>query len=690
MKKKMTLGSLFDGSGCFPLAGLLSGIEPVWASEIEPFPVRVTTKRLPMMKHYGDVHKLSGADLTPVDIITFGSPCQSMSVAGKRAGIEGGTESALFWQAIRIIKEMRDKTDGKYPRYAVWENVTGSFSSRGGEDFKAILEAFIDISEPRVEVPAPGKNGWPKADIYLGDGWSVAYRTLNSQYWGVPQSRERIFLVADFAGESAGHILFESEGRSGYTPEKYKAWQKNPEQLGISAPATGGEGGDDSGGDDSGGSDFSAGGDITYSTIDNLLNMRDDVRISPALKASDSPNVVVSKSPTYSMQGTLVGRADKNGPRGMGVREDVSFTLTAMDRHLVSAPVYAASHGGYQANFSERAVGALTASDKKDPPHVAVPAQDGEYVIRRFTPVECARLQGFPDWWCSDLETPEPTDDDMIFWREIFEDHRVAMGGVKPKTDVQIKKWLQAPYSDGAAYKMWGNGMTLPCVHFVLAGVAWGANLPIKKSADSPDTPAPADICGQAAAVCTTSDKPASALAHAVGSGHTSVLEHAVFTFRVSSLSRAALAQLTRHRIASFDVQSQRYVKLQDCKPVVPQTIANTEFEEEFDDFFRQSMRLYRRLVDAGIPAEDARYITPQAVPTELIMTMNARELRHFFSLRTCNRAQWEIRHLADDILKICLHIAPELFEGCGPDCVTGACQEKRPCGHPRSAEEFA
>ena len=119
-KNTLTLGSLFDGSGGFPLGGLLCGIEPVWASEIEPFAVRVTTKRLPFVKHYGDVSTLNGAELSPVDIITFGSPCQDMSIAGKRAGLDG-SRSNLFYEAIRIVKEMRCKTNGKYPRFIVWE-----------------------------------------------------------------------------------------------------------------------------------------------------------------------------------------------------------------------------------------------------------------------------------------------------------------------------------------------------------------------------------------------------------------------------------------------------------------------------------------------------------------------------------------------------------------------------------------
>ena len=239
MNKHLTLGSLFDGSGGFPLAGILSGIEPVWASEVEPFAVRVTTKRLPGMKHYGDVSALSGADLPPVDIITFGSPCQDMSVAGRRAGLDG-ERSGLFHQAIRIIREMREATNGEYPRYCVWENVPGAFSSNGGADFKAVLEAVIGVKEPAAEVPAPGKNGWPYADVYLGDGWSVAYRLLDAQFWGVPQRRARIFLVADFGGERAGDILFKSEGLSGYSAESFEAWERTARDPSACAGASGG------------------------------------------------------------------------------------------------------------------------------------------------------------------------------------------------------------------------------------------------------------------------------------------------------------------------------------------------------------------------------------------------------------------------------------------------------------------
>lgn len=218
----MTLGSLFDGSGGFCLAGMLNGIEPVWASEIEMFPIRVSTKRIPSVRHYGDVSRLSGADLPPVDIVTFGSPCQDLSTAGLRAGLQDGERSSLFFEAVRVIKEMRDATDGRYPRYAVWENVPGAFSSNGGEDFRIVIETLARV-KANVSVPRPKK--WDTAGSVMGDGYSIAWRVLDAQYWGVPQRRRRIFLVCDFDGRTAPPILFESEGlqrnfKEGRTPWK--------------------------------------------------------------------------------------------------------------------------------------------------------------------------------------------------------------------------------------------------------------------------------------------------------------------------------------------------------------------------------------------------------------------------------------------------------------------------------------
>ena len=154
----LTLGSLFDGAGTFPFAAQQCGVKAVWASEIEPFPVEVTKKRFPGMKHLGDITKVNGAEIEPVDIITFGSPCQDLSVAGKRAGLDG-ERSGLFMEAVRIIKEMRCKTNGRYPKIAVWENVPGAFSSNKGEDFRIVLEELCKIEGGNTSVPRPPKRG---------------------------------------------------------------------------------------------------------------------------------------------------------------------------------------------------------------------------------------------------------------------------------------------------------------------------------------------------------------------------------------------------------------------------------------------------------------------------------------------------------------------------------------------------
>ena len=220
------LGSLFDGSGGFPLSGALCDIEPMWAAEVEPYPIAVTSSRFPNMKHLGDISKVNGAEIEPVDIITFGSPCQDLSVAGKRAGLkhedngdDETTRSGLFMEAVRIIKEMRGATNGQYPRFAVWENVPGAFSSNNGEDFRIVLQELIKIAEPYAVMPEVPQKGWAYADCFSGDGWSLAYRVFDAQYWGVPQRRRRIYLVTDFRGGCAEEILFEREGLRGYFTE---------------------------------------------------------------------------------------------------------------------------------------------------------------------------------------------------------------------------------------------------------------------------------------------------------------------------------------------------------------------------------------------------------------------------------------------------------------------------------------
>lgn len=526
MKNELTLGSLFDGSGGFPLGGMLAGITPLWASEIEPFAVRVTTKRLPQMKHYGDVSSLNGADLPPVDIITFGSPCQDMSIAGKRSGLDG-SRSSLFYEAVRIIKEMRCATNGKYPRFAVWENVPGAFSSNKGEDFRCVLESLCRVRDETVSVPRHEK--WSAAGNIVADGFSIAWRVLDAQYWGVPQRRKRIFLVADFDSECAGKILFESEGLSGYSAEGFKAWQRTTVAIESSSGTAGAAGfctehsakargigyeeetsstlragtvpaavyenhSQDTRYTELRGiaptvsSTYGTGGnnqpfvvedtrcfDVRF-TSDGTKNARHNCYETDTSRTIDtggnSPDSNQGGVAVVAVQGSMIGRADKNGPQGSGVNEDISFTLNATDRHAVAFSqdsytkysendkcgalracggmygggsetlVYSTSKNSYHTEAEENLANTLVASDYKDPPTVNSP----EYIVRRLTPTECARLQGFPDWWCADLGTDNPTEEELRFWKDVFETHRKIVGGaVKPKSEKQIRAWLKIP-----------------------------------------------------------------------------------------------------------------------------------------------------------------------------------------------------------------------------------------------------
>jgi len=553
VNRRLTLGSLFDGSGGFPLGAVLHGIRPVWASEIEPFPIRVTTKRLPGMKHYGDISTINGAEIEPVDIITFGSPCTDMSVAGKRAGLDGD-QSVLFYQAIRIIQEMRRATDGKHPRYIIWENVPGAFSSNKGSDFKAVLDAVVGIVAPGAQVPSPGGNGWSYADVLVGDGWSVAYRTLDAQYFGVAQRRKRIYLVADFGGERAGEILFEQEGvRRDFAP-RFPAGEGAAGSASAGAGSAGGrsrtvafEPGAASrlgghcweefagtlradAGDNQTAVVYDArgngGGEIVNTlTGDHENRVTDYTALIAGPRAANmggqaggnsapmvmtafgvcanNSGAMLSVNPhsgfyeastartldqsggnpacnqggiAICVQGNMIGREQKNGPQGSGVNAETAFTLNTADRHAVA---YAMTMGGF-AEFREEQASTLMARDYKDPqaalaPRTAVTTANTDkprYVVRRLTPTECALLQGFPPDWCAELETPKPTEQDITFWSGVWETHRKVMGtSSKPKSRNQIVKWLRNPHSDAAEYKLWGNGVALPCVCFVMAGI---------------------------------------------------------------------------------------------------------------------------------------------------------------------------------------------------------------------------
>ena len=543
-KTQLTLGSLFSGSGGFELAGVLAGMKPIWNSDIEPFAIRVTTKRLPDTKHYGDVSTLNGAELEPVDVITFGSPCQDMSIAGRRAGLDG-ERSGLFHQAVRIIREMREATNGEKPRFIVWENVPGAFTSNGGNDFKAVLEAVIGIAqEDAPEVPAPEQGRWPAADLYVGDGWSVAYRVLDAQYWGVPQRRKRIFLVADFAGGRAPEILFDSEGVSGYSPEGFRAWQR---------AANGAEAGAGAAGEGryvinpQGSSGITITEDVTATLVaqdhghhpavldepvqaagflsesgESARSIGYQEECSPTLRAGMVPGLLfeahgrdaryngpLDVAPTMSRyQGTgsgnvpLVAHEDvKVQPFGIGSYHSKGMlsdnphagiyeaeTARTLDGSggspvpnqggIAVVETYAMTTGSYM-QVDREVSPPLMARDYKDPNVVSeIEHPPASYRVRRLTPTECARLQGFADRWCADLGTEEPTQDDIAFWAGVFETWRKATNTEgQPRTEKQIIRWLRDPYTDGAEYRLWGNGVALPCVYFIMAGIAWAAEL---------------------------------------------------------------------------------------------------------------------------------------------------------------------------------------------------------------------
>nr|DAJ02191.1 MAG TPA: Cytosine specific methyltransferase [Caudoviricetes sp.] len=207
----LTLGSLFDGLGGWQIAATRNDIKPIWSSEIELLPLAVTAQRFPNTEQLGDITKIDGSKITPVDIITMGSPCQNLSIAGNRKGLKG-EQSSLFMHGIRIIREMQKATAGRYPRFVVWENVSGAFNSNRGIDFKTVLE---EITE--TEIPMPSSKKWTSAGLVRSGKCNVAWRILDAQYWGVAQRRKRIFLIADFTaiGRRADKILFESKGLQG-------------------------------------------------------------------------------------------------------------------------------------------------------------------------------------------------------------------------------------------------------------------------------------------------------------------------------------------------------------------------------------------------------------------------------------------------------------------------------------------
>lgn len=583
----MTLGSLFDGSGGFPLAGALAGIEPVWAAEVEPYPIAVTRSRFPKMMHLGSVTGVHGDKVQPVDVITFGSPCQDLSVAGKRAGIHDGQRSNLFFEAIRIIKEMREATNGRYPTFAVWENVPGAFSSNKGEDFRCVLENFTKINEGGYTVPRPANGKWMGAGEIVGDGFSVAWRVLDAQYWGVPQRRRRIYLVADFAGGRAGKILFERESLRGHpaqggAPGKGAAadaagstrgsrgiaclnpWDcqskriYQPEGVYTTLPAM-----------DGGGANNRA---IMYALDSMSSNSMKSSNphsgfhaetIAKTLQAcgvdptcNQGGNVIVE--PVYALQGNGIDRAETARCNGKGWKEDVCYTLNTIDRPAIcfkagqsakarsigasekvthtlgseasgnSVPSvcypqvartltaeadasYCVDRGMNVVCYDARGNGdgthcpTLTGDHENrvtdytalcighgEPNSITMAEQantltcmhdqqavltDGKpprrYIIRRLTPLECNRLQGFPDGWGIHDHKDSLTGEEFVFWMNVYMTH-ARINGKKPRahTAKSLTQWYNGLHTDSAEYKMWGNGIALPCAAYVLEGIA--------------------------------------------------------------------------------------------------------------------------------------------------------------------------------------------------------------------------
>lgn len=515
------IGSLFDGSGGFPLAAYLCGGVPVWASEVEPYPIAVTRSRIPTMKHLGDISKINGAEIEPVDIITFGSPCQDLSVAGKRAGLkheangdEETTRSGLFMEAVRIIKEMRIATNGMYPTFALWENVPGAFSSNKGQDFRIVLEELIKVAEPQApSLPMPEKNGWAYADCIMGDGWSVAWRVFDAQYWGVPQRRRRIHLIADFRGERATKVLFEREGLRGYFTESIpqrkrtstdsencvgaddcggnclNPWDVQSRRIftldGPWPALYGGEGGGhgyviyDARGNGSGAMCPTLTGDhenrITDYTsvlvkpveIDRAyFNQGKNAQYDPQLYDDGSNPTIVARGPSavaYAMQAF-----------GKYTESDTASAMKARDyKDATDLVVFESRPQDSRINTLDGVSPSVTvkwAKGTADTPIVM--NKNIRFIVRRLTPTECARLQGFADEWGHPVQKTDFTDEEYRFWLEVRNTHaRINGKTVKEYTKEQMLKWYNGLHTDSAEYKMWGNGIALPPALHVMQGI---------------------------------------------------------------------------------------------------------------------------------------------------------------------------------------------------------------------------
>ena len=413
--QELTLGSLFDGIGGFCYAAQLTGrITPIWAAEIEPSCIDITRYRFPEVMHVGSVTELKGDEIQPVDIISFGSPCQDLSIAGQRKGLKGN-RSGLFMEAIRIIEEMRLATNGKYPTFIIWENVPGAFSSADGADFRAVLEKVTKTS-----IPMPASGRWATAGMVRGGEVDAAWRVLDAQFWGVPQRRKRIYLVGDFGGQRAGEILFKSESLLGYSAKsKGERAEVAGESTGSLRTENSGTGGEIIGLDfahaDSVVRTFedktptllqnmgSAGGQIpcvmherrtvagfTYNQGGEGKGLGFGEEKAPTIMTGGRGAVFMEKKSVIPLRDEVTRNKASNG-LGVGEAGGPCPTLTTADIHSVFYEAYITESHRTKENTPSKP------RSIKDILKKAV--QRVIYVIRRLTPVECERLQGYPDNW---------------------------------------------------------------------------------------------------------------------------------------------------------------------------------------------------------------------------------------------------------------------------------------------------
>lgn len=450
----MKLGSLFDGSGTCPLAASAVGIIPAWASEIEPFPKAVTQSRFPKMAHLGDITKMNGAEIEPVDVITFGSPCQNLSIAGNGKGL-AGQESSLFFEAIRVIQEMRCATNGRFPQIVIWENVYGAFSSTQGEDFRTVIETLWKICEgddsvPRYAEDKQGRQKWPHTGFVLGDYSSIAWRGLDAQGWGVPQRRKRVFVVLDLGGQCAGRVLFEREGLR----RDFKKVRRTGETVRPASETSPAE----------------------YHRVYAVENHAQDSRVS--LSPNNTVQTLAGRMGTGGGNVPLVlvpcfGQAsyDEYAPTeqavtlkatggnygggtetlvlepigadfyNQAIMGEVTMTLAAArpdHHHLPCAlipytlKIRSGCEGGGKGALIQEDKSATLSCNNDQTLFVPTQTENGEviYLARKLTPTECASLQGFEKDWCA-----------------------------------------LVPHKDSAEYKMRGNGMAFPCMLYIMEGV---------------------------------------------------------------------------------------------------------------------------------------------------------------------------------------------------------------------------